>query len=209
METDTVFRMSFAVASMLVAVWAVQPAFAAGVPPAPTNLRLGTVTATSAQLSWTLNAQEVTDSEVGYGLTGLPGLIIVSAGANATSTTISNLQTGKSYDFKVRSCNLTGCSGWTNIVTAAYGWFNLAVSVSGAGKVTSAPAGINCGQGGTRCSQIFPPGTEITLHATPYINLLKGIEHDFDHWSGACAGNSAQTCTLMLTSDSATKAYFN
>src|SRR5262249_10646248 len=147
--------LSFAVASLLVAVWAVQPASAATVPPAfaapvpvaPTNLRLGTMTATSVQLSWTVNSQEWTDSEIGYGLTGLPGLIIISVGANSTSTTISNLQAGKSYDLKVRSCNLTGCSGWSNIVTAAYGWFNLTVSVSGAGKVTSSPAGINCGQG--------------------------------------------------------------
>src|SRR5262245_59352742 len=176
-ETPPMFRLSLAAASLLVAVCAVQPAFAAAVPAAPSNLRLGTVIATSVQLSWTLNAQEWTDSEIGYGLTGLPGLIIISAGANATSTTISNLQVGKSYDFKVRSCNLTGCSGWSNSVTAAYGWFDLTVSVSGAGKVTSAPAGISCGQGSTRCSHTFPPGTLVTLDGTPYINLLKGIEH--------------------------------
>jgi len=51
METNTMFRTSFAVASWLMAVWAVQPAFAAGVPPAPTNGRDRTCTLWSAPSS--------------------------------------------------------------------------------------------------------------------------------------------------------------
>jgi len=203
-----VLRLCLAAASTLLATMLVQPAFASAAPVAPSNLRLGTVTATSAQLLWTLGAVDGSDVQVGYGLTGLPGLIIISAGFDTTSTTITNLQVGKSYDFKVRACSVSACSGWSNIVTDAYGWFRLSVSTTGAGKVTSTPGDIVCGQGSARCSQLFAPGSVVALVATPYINLLKGIEYDLDHWDGVCSGAS-YSCSLMLTHDSTTRAVFN
>jgi hypothetical protein len=190
----------------LIAAAFVQPAAAATTIPAPTNLHIGAVTATSVELFWTDNSVSKTNLQVGYGLTGLPGLIIIGA-ASSTSTTVTNLVLGQSYDFKVRACDLTSCSAWSNIVTAAYGWFKLTVSSSGGGKVTSRPAGINCGLGGTDCSEVYPPGTLVTLTATPRINLLKGIEYDLDRWDGACSG-AAYECSLPLTADQSTRAVF-
>jgi hypothetical protein len=194
-----------AIASVVIAAAFVQPAAASPAILPPTNLRLGNVTATSVELFWNINSFN-TSAQVGYGLTGLPGLIVIGTD-ETTSTSITDLQVGKSYDFKVRSYNVAGCSGWSNIVTAAYGWFKLTVSSSGGGKVTSWPSGINCGLGGTDCSEVYPPGTVVTLSATPRINLLKHIEYDLDHWDGACSGASYE-CTFTMTDDVSTRAVF-
>ena len=70
------------------------------------------------------------------------------------------------------------------------------VSRVGAGKITG--PGINCGQGGTDCTELYPPGTVVTLKATPLINLLKNIEWDLDRWEGACSG-AAYTCTVTMS----------
>src|SRR5436305_14636225 len=56
--------------------------------------------------------------------------------------------------------------------------FSLAVSATGSGTITSAPAGINCGP---TCSASFSAGTSVTLTATPASN------DSFSGWSGACS----------------------
>ena len=62
---------------------------------------------------------------------------------------------------------------------------------SGAGTVTSAPAGINCG---VACNSEFPVGATIALTATPQPGST------FAGWSGGgCSGIG--TCELTLTSD--------
>ncbi|MEO5765878.1 MAG: hypothetical protein ABIR52_11255 [Casimicrobiaceae bacterium] len=53
------------------------------------------------------------------------------------------------------------------------------VVVSGAGTVSSAPAGINCG---STCSTGFNFGTPVTLNAVPAAGRA------FGGWSGACSG---------------------
>jgi len=70
--------------------------------------------------------------------------------------------------------------------------------VTGAGTVTSNPAGINCGQ---TCTASFPPGTAVTLTETP----SKGVA--FDSWSGACSG-TASTCSITLPAASSVGAQF-
>jgi hypothetical protein len=65
----------------------------------------------------------------------------------------------------------------------------LQVTVNGPGKVTSAPAGIDCGQD---CQQSYPPNTQVVLTATPQGS---GI---FQAWIGACTG-SAPTCTVSVS----------
>jgi hypothetical protein len=59
---------------------------------------------------------------------------------------------------------------------------------SGAGTVTSSPAGINCG--GT-CSAMYPPETMVTLTATASAGST------FVRWSGSCTG-TAPTATVTL-----------
>jgi TolB protein len=73
----------------------------------------------------------------------------------------------------------------------------LTVTRSGKGRVTSAPAGINCG---SDCSESYAVGTAVTLTATP----LRGST--FTGWSGACSGTGA--CTLTMSADKSVTATF-
>jgi hypothetical protein len=70
--------------------------------------------------------------------------------------------------------------------------FSITVSKSGtgAGTVTSSPAGINCGDD---CSKLYKQGTTVTLTATP------SWESIFAGWSGACSGTGP--CTITLSSN--------
>ncbi len=80
------------------------------------------------------------------------------------------------------------------------GQFDLAVSKSGtgAGTVTSSPAGINCG---ADCSETLVDGTSVTLTATP------AGGSSFTAWSGAgCSGTS--TCTVVMSEARAVTAQF-
>jgi thermitase len=174
--------------------------------PAPL-LRLGTVYPTSVQLLWGDNMPGESSFQVGYRLTGTSVLAQISLPANSTSTTVSGLTTGSSYDFMVRVCDTAGCSNWSNIITTHVGYNKLSVSVSVGGKVTSTPAGINCGLSNSDCSELYAPGTVVSLLPTPYINLLKNIEYDFDHWEGSCAG-AAYSCSVTMSGARSAKAVF-
>jgi hypothetical protein len=67
----------------------------------------------------------------------------------------------------------------------------LSVSISGNGKITSSPYGIECTNG--TCSTSFATGTRVTLTA-------HGERPDkFAGWSGACRGKSE--CILQLSTD--------
>src|SRR6185503_4669373 len=62
----------------------------------------------------------------------------------------------------------------------------ITVNRTGAGAVTSAPAGIDCG---ASCQASFAAGTQVTLTATP------GQGATFTGWTGACTGTGACVVT--------------
>jgi probable HAF family extracellular repeat protein len=71
---------------------------------------------------------------------------------------------------------------------------SVALGGNGGGRVTSAPAGIDCpGQ----CAAAFADGTTVTLSAAP------DVISRFTQWSGACTGAS---CSLILHGDVAAAA---
>jgi hypothetical protein len=78
--------------------------------------------------------------------------------------------------------------------------FNLTVAVagSGAGAVSSVPAGIDCG---LDCAEAYLGGTDVTLTATPAMGSV------FTSWGGACAGQD-NPCKLTIASDTSVSANF-
>jgi hypothetical protein len=100
------------------------------------------------------------------------------------------------------SCSVTLTSAATvtatfNQQTQTQTTQTLMVGLSGKGKVTSSPAGINCGR---TCSAGYPNGTSVTLTATP------GAGFAFSGWSGACTGTGS--CSVSMTSAQTVNATF-
>ncbi len=102
-----------------------------------------------------------------------------------------------------------GCSGTglctvslmaTMTVTATFALQSVPLSITktGAGTVTSTPAGITCG---STCATSFPPGASVTLSASP------AAGSSFTGWSGAgCSGTGP--CTVSLTAATTVTATF-
>lgn len=74
----------------------------------------------------------------------------------------------------------------------------LTVSVSGSGRVTSAPVGIDCG---AACTAWMSPGSQVTLTATAEPGST------FAGWSGACTAIGA-SCTVTMSAARAVTANF-
>ena len=70
---------------------------------------------------------------------------------------------------------------------------------TGTGRVTSSPAGIDCG---ADCHEPFAPGTAITLTASP------NAGSDFIGWSG-CSKTQGQTCSVNIDADTVVTATFD
>jgi hypothetical protein len=69
----------------------------------------------------------------------------------------------------------------------------------GSGEVTSTPAGIDCG---ATCVDSFETRKTVTLHADPEPGST------FTGWTGACAGVTADSCQIRLTSGVSAAATF-
>ena len=78
----------------------------------------------------------------------------------------------------------------------------LAKSGTGTGRVTSSPAGIDCGSSCTSQSAPFASGTVVTLTATPDAGVT------FGGFSGGCTSGST-TCTFTVSSSTTVSALFN
>jgi hypothetical protein len=89
-------------------------------------------------------------------------------------------------------------------VTATFDGISLPVQLivikggTGAGTVTSTPAGINCG---SACSANFATGSSVTLTA------VAASGSTFVGWSGSCTGVGG--CTLAMTASRTVTAVFN
>lgn len=174
--------------------------------PVPGNLHTGTVSGSSIQLLWSDTTPGETRFELSKQIVGSPSPTIITVGANTTSYTDSGLSPGANIDYRIRACDGLGCSDWSGVLHARTG-AKLTVTISGHGKVTSSPVGINCGNGLTDCTEVYNPGTNVRLTPTPYGNVIKNIFWEFDHWEGACAGQ-AYICTIAMTGAKSARAVF-
>ncbi|HEU4615634.1 MAG TPA: hypothetical protein VFS15_26245, partial [Kofleriaceae bacterium] len=86
----------------------------------------------------------------------------------------------------------------TATFTGAAGMHMLSVTVTGAGSVTSTPAGINCASG--TCTAMFASTDTVVLQATPSGGAT------FSMWGGACSGNGS--CSVAMTQDRSVTAAF-
>ncbi|MCB1566437.1 MAG: hypothetical protein KDI78_12615 [Xanthomonadales bacterium] len=74
----------------------------------------------------------------------------------------------------------------------------LNVSKTAGGNVSSSPAGISCG---ADCSEIYSPGTEVTLTANPAVGWV------LQNWTGDCTGGGA--CVVTMDAARSVHAIFN
>jgi thermitase len=167
---------------------------------------IGSQTASSIQVRWSDRTPGETRFEVNWQTVGSASSTTVIVPANSTSFVHSGLSAGTSVDYRVRVCDALGCSAFSNAVRGRTG-ASLTVSVFGSGRVTSSPAGITCGTGGTDCTEVYNPGTVVTLTPRPYVNTIKNIWWEFDHWEGACAGQS-WGCTITMSGARSARAVF-
>jgi uncharacterized repeat protein (TIGR02543 family) len=113
-----------------------------------------------------------------------------SGGCSGTSTTCTVTMT------EARSVTAT----FTKSSTTTTLTLTVSKDGTGSGKVTSSPAGIDCGRD---CSETYPSGTDVTLTAKA------GRGSTFTGWGGACTGTSS-TCTVaMKRGDKTVTATFN
>jgi hypothetical protein len=82
---------------------------------------------------------------------------------------------------------VTGATTVTALFAPTTASLSVLVTGTGAGTVTSSPAGIDCG---TTCGTAFALGTVVTLTASPAAGST------FDGWTGACTGTGP--CTLTV-----------
>src|SRR4051812_14872163 len=93
----------------------------------------------------------------------------------------------------------SGNSGNTTLTVTDLNALSIALAGTGAGTVSSSPAGINCG---SDCSETYPTGTTVTLTATP----TNGSS--FVGWTGGgCTGSAP--CTVTLGADTNISARFD
>lgn len=102
--------------------------------------------------------------------------------------------TGYSFSSWSGACTGTGACSVTmsaaRSVTATFTAlpkYTLTIKPSGSGKVTSTPAGINCG---SDCTEAYSKGTTVALNAAP------ATGYRFSGWSGACTGT--RSCSVSM-----------
>jgi subtilisin family serine protease len=130
---------------------------------------------------------------------------IATPAANVAAFSDTGLSPSTAYVYRVRACNLVGCSPYSNEATATTPSppgpvaLNVTVRGSAAGTVTSNPTGVSCT---ATCSTTFTSGTVVTLTATP------GAKARFKSWGGACSG-AATTCAVTLSDARSVTATFS
>jgi Tol biopolymer transport system component len=127
----------------------------------------------SATVSWSPPASNGGSPITGYVVTPYVGTTALTpiTVSNVTSTPVSGLTNGTTYTFRIAARNAIGTgpqSAASNAVTPASATGTLSVTLNGQGRVTSIPAGIDCGGD---CSMPFPVplpiGYSIRLTAVP------------------------------------------
>lgn len=117
------------------------------------------------------------------------------SGSTFTGWTGACVSAGTTSPISVLMDGDKACAATFTLMTAPQ---TLTVVKTGSGTVTSAPAGIDCGND---CSEVYELDTQVTLTATPDDN------YTFDGWSGGnCTGT--QGCAVTMDADITVTATF-
>ncbi|MDX2111219.1 MAG: carbohydrate-binding protein [Verrucomicrobiota bacterium] len=88
-------------------------------PPAPSRLNAYSTSTTGVQLIWGDNSPNETSFEVQYKLaTDSSWSLLSTEQGDVNTKTVSNLDSGKNYQFRVRAVNATGSSNWSAAASA-------------------------------------------------------------------------------------------
>lgn len=172
-------------------------------PTAPTSLTATPISVSQINLFWTASTDNM--AVAGYWIERCLASSCTYArvnGALVTGTTYNDttgLTAGTAYNYRVQAVDaVPNPSAYSTVATAStFATLTLSKAGSGAGLVTSSPAGINCG---ATCSASFASGTSITLTAAPTNSI-------FDGYSGGCTGTTT-SCTFTITANTTVTATF-
>ena len=133
---------------------------------------------------------------------GCPNILFYagnSATFNSGSTPRSNYYNGTASNMGISGVSSPG-NTMTAVVQVTTNNFTLAVAKAGtgAGTVTSNPAGISCG---AACSASYSTGTSVALSAVPAAGSV------FAGWTGSCTGTGS--CLVSMTAARSVRATFN
>ncbi|MFI5110757.1 MAG: tail fiber domain-containing protein, partial [Terriglobales bacterium] len=118
---------------------------------------------------------------------GLPNVVVLDVKLHAASRTLRAATHGRSvWDFSLSS-------------TLTQQTLTVSVTGTGAGAVTSNPAGVDCP---STCAPGFTTGTMVSLTPTPAVGSA------FGGWSGSCSGTGACVVTMSGTGTPAVTATF-
>jgi YD repeat-containing protein len=177
-------------------------------PSVPGSLIASPSSSTQINLDWTVSTDNIGVS--GYRVERCQGgggcsNFVELATVSTNSYNDTGLTAGTSYIYRVRTTDAVGnMSSYSNLAAASTPsaqlfTLTLTRSGTGAGTVTSTPAGINCG---ATCSGSFNSGTSVTLTATPNAGSTSA------GFSGGCS-SATTTCTFTITANTTVTATFN
>jgi len=127
------------------------------------------------------------------------GSMITLSATPSTGSTFTGWSGGGCTGTSDCTVTLNGATTVTATFTLQTRVLSVTKAGTGAGAITSVPAGINCSSG--TCMQSFDYGTMVVLTATPALGTT------FDGWSGGgCSGNGS--CTVAMTAAQAVSATF-
>jgi hypothetical protein len=131
-------------------------------------------------------------------VTGL-GATWTSSDPSVATIDATGLATGRGPGSTAIAAASAGRSGSTTLTVTDRPRLAVVREGTGDGRVTSSPAGIDCG---TTCAATYDSGTVVTLTATPATGST------FDGWTGGgCAGTGR--CTITLTASTTVFARFS
>jgi uncharacterized repeat protein (TIGR02543 family) len=151
-----------------------------------TGTGAGTVTSNPAGINCGTDCSEAYVYNTAVTLSASPGTGSTFTGWSGACTGIGICQVTMNADRSV-TANFTRNTNMLDVSKTG----------TGAGTVTSNPAGISCG---IDCSEAYVYNTPVTLSASP------GTDSTFSGWSGACTGTG--TCQVTMDADKSVMANF-